>query len=95
MSPPITEPRAKATPLVEKARDRLLKFLGHILRLPVEEPSREYAFYVPTYGKRKPGWQQTLVCLFSFLSFLFFSPFLFLFRYNERKGCIKYAPKSF
>ena len=50
----------KTTPLVERARARQLKFLGHILRMPVEEPCREYAIYVPKHGKRKPGRQRTL-----------------------------------
>ena len=55
----------KTTPLVERARARQLKFLGHILRLPVEEPCREFALYVPKHGKRKPGWQQTLFLKYS------------------------------
>ena len=50
----------KTTPLVERARARQLKFLGHILRMPAEEPCREYAIYVPKHGKRKPGRQRTL-----------------------------------
>ena len=48
------------TPLVEKARLRQLKFLGHILRLPDGEPCKEYALYVPRHGRRKPGRQRTL-----------------------------------
>ncbi len=47
-------------PLVEKARNRQLKFLGHVLRMPDEEPVKEYALYVPKHGKRKPGRQRTL-----------------------------------
>ena len=50
----------KTTPLVERARARQLKFLGHILRMPAEEPCREYAIYVPKHGKSKPGRQRTL-----------------------------------
>ena len=34
-------------------------FLGHILRLPEEEPARKYAFYVPPHGKRKPSRPRT------------------------------------
>ena len=51
----------KTTPLVERARARQLKFLGHILRLPVEEPCREYALCVPKHGKRNPGRQRTML----------------------------------
>ena len=50
----------ETAPLVEKARTRQLKFVGHILRLPDDEPVKEYALYVPTHGKRKPGRQRTL-----------------------------------
>ena len=50
----------ETAPLVERARIRQLKFIGHVLRLPDDEPVREYALYVPTHGKRKPGRQRTL-----------------------------------
>ena len=43
------------SPLIHLVRCRQLRFLGHILRMPIEEPSRKYALYVPTMGKRKPG----------------------------------------
>ncbi|KAI8515913.1 hypothetical protein Bbelb_067260 [Branchiostoma belcheri] len=39
-------------------RQRQLRFLGHALRMPVGEPCRTYALYVPTHGKRRPGRQR-------------------------------------
>ena len=50
---------ANTEPLVYYIRKRQLGFLGHILRLPEEEPTRRYAFYVPPHGKRKPGRPRT------------------------------------
>ena len=50
----------ETTPLIVRARIRQLKFIGHILRLPNDELAKEYALYVPSHGKRKPGRQQTL-----------------------------------
>lgn len=47
-------------PLIARVRTRQLKFLGHILRLTDDEPVKEYALYVPPYGKRKPGRPHTL-----------------------------------
>jgi len=47
------------TPLIHQARSRQLGFLGHILRMPEDEPVRRYALYVPSHGKRKPGRQRT------------------------------------
>ena len=47
------------SPLIHQVRHRQLKFLGHILRMPKEEPARRYALYVPTIGKRKPGRPRT------------------------------------
>ena len=47
-------------PLVYYVRKCQLSFLGHVLRLPEEEPARRYAFYVPPHGKRKPGRPRTL-----------------------------------
>ena len=46
-------------PLVHYVRKRQLEFLGHILRLPEEEPARRYAFYVPLVAKKKPGRPRT------------------------------------
>ena len=48
------------SPLIERVRAHQLKFLGHILRLPDNEPAKEYALYIPTHGKRKPGRQRLL-----------------------------------
>ena len=45
----------KITQLVKRARMSQLQFVEHFHRLPVEEPCREYALYVPKQGKRKPG----------------------------------------
>ena len=42
-------------PLVYCVRKRQLRFLGHILRLPEEEPARSYALYFPPHGKRRPA----------------------------------------
>ena len=39
---------------------RQLRFLGHILRLPDEEPARQYALYTPPHGRRKAGRPRTL-----------------------------------
>lgn len=47
-------------PLIHNVRARQLRFLGHILRLPEEEPARRYALYIPTHGKRRPGRPRTL-----------------------------------
>ena len=52
-------------PLINTVRQRQLSFLGHILRMPEEEPCRRYVLYVPTHGRRRPGWQRT-----SYLSYL-------------------------
>ena len=48
--------------LVERVKSRQFKFLGHILGLPAEEPSRKYLglLFVPKHGKRKPGMQWAL-----------------------------------
>ena len=45
-------------PLINTVRQRQLRFLGHILRMPEEEPYRRYALYVPTHGRRTPGRQR-------------------------------------
>ena len=50
----------QTAPLVENVRTRQLRFLGHVLRMPDDEPCKEYALYFPPHGKRKPGRQRTL-----------------------------------
>ncbi|KAI8514995.1 hypothetical protein Bbelb_075860 [Branchiostoma belcheri] len=45
-------------PLITMVRQRQLRFLGHALRMPLGEPCRTYALYVPTHGKRRPGRQR-------------------------------------
>jgi len=51
--------RSNTEPLINLARKRQLQFLGHILRMPEPEPSRRYALYIPSHGKRRPGRQKT------------------------------------
>ena len=46
-------------PLIYSVRKRQLGFLGHVLRLPEEEPARSYALYTPPHGKRRPGRPRT------------------------------------
>ncbi|XP_078586049.1 uncharacterized protein LOC144867902 [Branchiostoma floridae x Branchiostoma japonicum] len=46
-------------PLICKVRQRQLRFIGHALRMPLEEPLRTYALYVPSHGKRRPGRKKT------------------------------------
>ena len=46
-------------PFIMLVRQRQLRFLGHILRMPPEEPCNKYALYIPTHGKRRPGRQKT------------------------------------
>ena len=46
-------------PLIMLVRQRQLRFLGHILRMPPDEPCNKYALYIPTHGKRRPGRQRT------------------------------------
>ena len=46
-------------PLVYCVKKRQLRFLGHVLRLPEEEPARSYALYIPPHGKRRPGRHRT------------------------------------
>ena len=53
------------SPLVERVRTRQLKFLGHILRMPDDEPAKLYALYTPPHGKKRPGRQRT-----SFLTYV-------------------------
>ena len=45
----------QTAPLVENVRTRQLRFLGHVLRMPDDEPCKEYALYIPPNGERKPG----------------------------------------
>ena len=44
---------------ITQVRTRQLKFLGHILLKPEDEPANLYALYFPTHGRRKPGQQST------------------------------------
>ena len=46
-------------PLINTVRQRQLRFLGNILRMPEDESCRRYALYVPIHGRRKPGRQMT------------------------------------
>ena len=46
--------------LIERVRLQKLRFLGHVLRLPENEPVRDFVMYVPTHGRKKPGRQRTL-----------------------------------
>ena len=55
----------KTEPLIHRVRLRQLKFLGHVLRMPEDEPCRRYALYTPTRGTRRPGRQKT-----SYLSYI-------------------------
>ena len=45
MLPP-TALQKQLSPLIERVRLRQLRFLGHVLRLPENEPVREFAMYV-------------------------------------------------
>jgi len=53
----------ETAPLIERIRLRQLSFHGHMLRLPENEPVREFAMYVPTHGRKKSGRQRTLARL--------------------------------
>ena len=46
-------------PLINTVRQRQLCFLGHILRMPEDEPCRRYALFIPTHGRRRPGRRRT------------------------------------
>ena len=50
---------SNTVPLIHLVRHRQLKCLGHILQMSKEEPARRYALYIPTIGKRRPGWPRT------------------------------------
>ena len=50
----------ETAPLIDRVWLRQLRFLGHVLCLPENEPVREFAMSVPTHGRRKPGRQRTL-----------------------------------
>ena len=41
--------------LIHHFQNRQLRFLGHILRLPEEEPANKYALFIPPHGNRRPG----------------------------------------
>ena len=43
----------KTAPLVETVRTHQRRFLGDVLRMPDDEPCKEYALYIPPNGKRK------------------------------------------
>ena len=45
--------------LIHHVRNRQLRFLGHILSLPEEEPASRYALYIPSHGNRRPGRPRT------------------------------------
>jgi len=45
--------------LIERVRTQQLKFLGHILRMPDDEPVKLYALYAPSHGRKRPGRQHT------------------------------------
>ena len=42
-------------PLIYHVRNRQLRFLGHILHLPEEEPASRYALCILPHGNRRPG----------------------------------------
>ena len=44
----------ESAPLIERVRLRWLRFLGHVLRLPENEPVRDFVMYVPTPERKKP-----------------------------------------
>ena len=50
-------------PLINTVRQRQLCSLGHILRMPDDEPCRRYDLYLPTHGRR-PGRQRTSYILY-------------------------------
>ena len=50
----------ESAPLIERVRRRQLRFLGHVLRFPENEPVRDFVMYVPTHRRKKPGRQRTL-----------------------------------
>ena len=39
--------------LINTVRQRQLRFLGHILRMPEDELGWRYALFVPTHGQKK------------------------------------------
>ena len=52
-------------PLINTARQPQLRFLGHMLGMPEEEPCRKYAMYVPTHGRRSRTAEDKLPILFT------------------------------
>ncbi|XP_035696849.1 uncharacterized protein LOC118430246 [Branchiostoma floridae] len=49
----------KTKPLIQHVRLRQLNFLGHVLRMPEDEPVSLYALYVSPHGRRRLGRQPT------------------------------------
>ena len=47
-------------PLIHTIQKRQLKWVGHILRKPFDEPLNIYALYLPTHGKCRQGRQPLL-----------------------------------
>ena len=45
---------------MENVKTPQRRFLADILKLPDDEPCKEYALYIPPHGKRKPAKQGTL-----------------------------------
>ena len=43
----------ESAPLIERV-------LGHVLRLPEDDPVKGFVMYVPTHGRKKPGRKRTL-----------------------------------
>ena len=58
----------ESAPLIERVRLRQLRFLGHVLRLPENEPVRDFVMYVPTHGRKKPEDSEPCHQLFSLSS---------------------------
>ena len=57
-------------PLVHCVRKRQLSFLGHVLRLPEEEPVRRCVLYIPPHDKRRPGRPRTCTSYQSYIKSL-------------------------
>ena len=52
-------PNATIYSLTESA-SLIERVLGHVLRLPENDPVKGFVMYVPTHGRKKPGRQRTL-----------------------------------
>ena len=46
-------------PFIHHVRNCQFRFLGHILRLPEENPASRYALCIPPHGNRRPGRPRT------------------------------------